>query len=1057
MKKVMCIKCGQKRGRRECIKFGGFICGDCCSTTQLNYTCPKSCSSFGKLNSKDYSDKINALLEIGTGMKESNPHEAIKIFDRVIKLDEDNCQGYIEKGTAYENLGQFDESAQCFEKAYSINGSGNTYLDIVSANMKAGRYKKALEMLEGLNNKPDSPQAYYLFGECSYMLGRFEDAVENMKKLLNYSGVSNIQRDKAYITLARSYLMTKNTDLSVQASLSIGEGHDNEKNDVLENAYFAGGRMYELLKLIDSIKTPGGLEKYMLLQCCLVLEKDRHGNTVDIIDDILNHGYYNNNSYREAWLIALKIKLLFKEFNMKQAYEVFTENQDEILKYTPDISDCAEACCLIAFFTYSIDREKALSLYSDSTGSKVSEFLIDELYNAFNTMDISPYITARSIEKSIELMKDGRRESFNRTAVAADLLFENGEYSQAEVFYRRLFDESKPDAVTMYRIAVCLINQAKFDEAGKMLARIISQTRFIPGVNPAMVRCSLETGTDWMEYYKAVEFEKLDFNTIYELAGQLQEKGHFDKAGYLYSIIVEKFNGMDVYSRKMVYHNMAFIYRNLHEYKRAIELAEQIPAEYRGPNLLVDLGCLYSDAGDIQKSLKIFQGIDKGYHEELINMNTGILQMKLGNFDEALKCFYNSVNVIKDNLKSKDLMYFSECRDCLEKVYRSISLCCVLQGNFEDALLNCERALNINGDAKTLEIISFVQGKILHPEIDNGGMKKDAANLLDSCAAVSESFTDELRDTLDNLLIKVYGTSDRTEMAEEKENTCIGDFIENEMKVYSRNRESIERSEGTFQRYIDNLMNSFEKRVIKVLDDKFPSPPGTAAPFSDVRQYCNELVEFSNMLFDKLQYSGMPGYIYVSLIPVYKAVKILSRSVIRPYYKKNIDKLPVPLSPEEFSQIGIYCHKSYDDTFYRIDFPFDISCSKYLFEINCHPGLRDNYFNFKRHYMPWSKLLWMVSGIKKKWDIIDDVRACGLLLLFYCGYKNYLNIESEMTREDIINLSGDLIQLNNERDFNIRSMLKDDYEFECNNQAEKIRDIALRCMQGILKIKKTEE
>lgn len=1056
MKKVMCIKCGQKRGRRKCIKFGGLICGDCCSTTQLNYTCPENCESFGKLNSRDYNDKINALLEIGTGMKESNPDEAIRIFDRVLKLDGDNCQGYVEKGDAYENLGQFEESARCFERAYSINGDSNVYLNMVSVSMKAGQYKKALDMLDSLKDKPECSQTYYLLGECSYMNGQFENAIENMKKVLNFSKISDELKDRVYITLARSYLMIKDADHSIESSLLIGKGHENEKNDVLENAYFAGGRMYELLKLIDSIKTPGGLEKYMLLQCSLVLKKDDHGNMVKIIDDILGCGFYRNNSYREAWLLALKIKLLFKEFKMKQAYEVFTENQEKILKHVSDISDCAEACCLVAFFIYSIDRGRALSIYSESTGIKVSEFLMDELYNAFTTMDLSPYIVAMSIQKSIELMKDGRRESFSRTAVAADLLLESRDYFQAGVLYNRLFDEKKPDPVTMYRLAVCLINQAKFDQAQKVLEKITSQNQFIPGVNPAMVRCAIETGTEWMEYYKAMELEKLDFNTIYELAGHLKEKGYFDKAGYLYSFITEKFNGMDIYSRKMVYHNMVSVYRNLHNYKKAIELLKQIPAEYNGPDIMVDLGCLYSDEGETQKSLEIFDGFKKGYHEELIYMNTGILQMKLGNLDEALRSFKKSVDAVKNNYKNKGPFLLSECRACLKKVYRNSSLCNLQQGKMDDALINCERAFNVDSDAKTGEIISFVQGIILHPENDKDKIQKCAAALADSCSAISEDFPEDIRGTLDNLLTKVYGAKEQVQKAEKAENTCIGDFIDNEIKVYSKGRESIERSEGIFQRYVDNLMNSFEKRVIRVMDDKFPKPLETSAHFSDVKEYCKRYVDFSNMLFDKLQYSDMPGYTYVSLIPVYKAVKILSRSIICPYYKKCIDKLPVPESPEEFSRIGIYCRKSYDDTLYRIDFPFDISCSKYLFEINCHPGLRDKYFNYRRHYMPWDKLLWMISGIKKKWDVVDDARACGLLLLFYSGYKNYLNIEGELSREEIINLSGDLIQLNNERDYNIRSMLKGDFEFECNDQVENVMDLARRCINGLLKIKQIE-
>lgn len=1054
MKKEMCIKCGQKRGRRYCLKFGGFICGDCCSTTQLNYTCPKSCSGFGKINIKDYNDKINALLEIGTGKKDSNPNEAIKIFDRVLALDGSNYRGYVEKGAAYEKLGQFDKSIECLEKAYSMNEEINIYLDMVSDHMKAGRYKKALEMVKGLKDRPENPRIYYLSGQCLYMLGQFEDAAENMKKAIGSSKISKEDMDMAYITLARSYLMLKDNDLSIKSAMSIGKGHDAEKNEVLESAYFAGGKMYELIKLIDSIETVGGLEKYMLLQCCLVLNKNNHGNIIKIIDDILSGGFYKNNSYREAWLISLKIKLLFKECNMKQAYEVFMENEEKILKYLPDISDCSEACSLIAFFVYSIDRGKALSLYNISSGFNVSGFLMDELYNAFTTMDISPYIIARCIQRSFELMKGGKSETFNRTSIAADLLFEAGDYSRAAVFYSRLFDKDKPNPLVMYRISVCLMHQAKYEDAEEILKKIISRTHFIPGVNPALIKCALETGKDWMEYYKTMEIEKLDFSSIYELAGSLSDAGHFDKAGYLYSFILVKFKDMDIYSRKMVYHNMVSVYRNLHEYKKALEILGQIPPEYQGQDVMVDFGCLYCDTGDMQRSLDIFENIPKGYHEEIIDYNTGILQMKLGNINEALKCFQKSVEDIKDMLKDKGPMHFSEYRDILCRVYRNSSLCYMQQGNIEYALLNCERALDAKGDARTGEIISFVQGAILHPE--KASIKEDSASLMDDCAAVNESFVEDIKATLKSLLIKVYGDNDNVQTYEDPESKCIGDFIDNEIKIYQKNRASIERSESTFQRHIDNIMNIFEKKVIRVIDDKFPAPLENNASPSEVHEYCRHLVNFGKNLFNKLQYSNMPGYVYISLIPFYKAVKILSVNIISPYYKKNMDKLPLPENNEGFKQIGIYYHKSYDDIFYRIDFSYDVSCSKYLFEINCSPGLRDKYFNFKRHYMPWDKLHWMISGIKKKWDVVDDARACGLMLLFYSGYKDYLGIESSLEREDIIKLSGDLIQLDNERNFNIRSVLNGDYELDCNVQAENIRDLALRCIHGLLKINDIE-
>jgi hypothetical protein len=217
---------------------------------------------------------------------------------------------------------------------------------------------------------------------------------------------------------------------------------------------------------------------------------------------------------------------------------------------------------------------------------------------------------------------------------------------------------------------------------------------------------------------------------------------------------------------------------------------------------------------------------------------------------------------------------------------------------------------------------------------------------------------------------------------------------------------------------------------------------------------CQKLIELGDSLFENFEYTCPEEYVYASLIPYYRAVKLLSTSRVFPYYERSLEKLPIPEDMDGFRKIGIYSYKAGGKMCYRIDFSFDISCSQYLFEINCSPGLRSRYINGAKHYMPWDKLLWMISGIKKKWNVIDDAKSAGLLLLFYGAYRNHMGLEGDFRAEnDIIMLSGNLLHMSNERDYYIRNMLQGNFEFNYINRAREVRELALRCIDGLLKIR----
>lgn len=844
--------------------------------------------------------------------------------------------------------------------------------------------------------------------------------------------------------------------MAIEFNESIDNTSMDEKNRLIEDSYFDSGRLYELLKFIDSLEQIKNGEKYMLLKCSLVLKKNTYRSVITIIDDLLKNYSGNEKLYEEAGLLSLKIKVLCREMRMKEAYEIFNEHQDKIVAHLGSMNYCCDACYLIAFFLYNVDRDKSISVYKTATGIEVDDFMIGELYNPFSTMNIPPYVKARSIQKSIELMKKGKSDSFSRNMIAADILYELGEYTEAYDIYIKLLNNEKPDTVVMNKMAVCVMKQNKFDEAYKLFLKIISLTKFIPGAYSCIVRCCLELRYDWADYYKFIEIEKLSFSEIYELAGSLMSAEYNDKAGYLYSFMMEKYKNMDIYSKKMICHNLAWVYKNLKDYEKGIEIVKSIPEKYLSEDLLIDLGCLYHDNGQLDMSQEIFTEVLKNSNNPTVNFNMGIINMRSKRYDNALFYFNSSKQRITSEIRERKPSNTKEYSSMLSKLYKNMSLCLINLGKMGEAMSAIDMAGRINIDGKVLEITFIIQQQFLRMSKGTKEEVPEMEYLMDSCGSVKESFAEDIRRLLDNVLNKIYGEKrDNKFLLHFEYEESIAAFLKNERRIYTKFKDSTERSEGTFQRYIDNLIDSFEKKVIIDGMKEVAVSLDDTVQDKSIIEYSKRLVNIGDRLFENLEYSGHDEYMYASLVPYYKSIKILCRHLIYPYYRKNIDTLPAPMNTDEYKKIGVFSYKTGNEIFYRVDFPFNISCSEYLFEINCNPGLRNRYMDPEKHYMPWDKLLWIISGIKKKWDVLDDAKSAGLLLLFYGGFKNYLGIgENFKDRDEIIKLSGDLIHISNERDFCLRNMLKGEYEFDYINRIREVRDIALRCISGLLNIEK---
>jgi tetratricopeptide (TPR) repeat protein len=548
--------------------------------------------------------------------------------------------------------------------------------------------------------------------------------------------------------------------------------------------------------------------------------------------------------------------------------------------------------------------------------------------------------------------------------------------------YERAGTEN-PDHNVLYRMAVCLMKQNKFKDALGLLDSTILSSSPMPAVCSAYIRCCLETGHEWAEHYKALDLDGLSFSELYELAGSFASKEHYDKAGCLYSFMDEKFKDMDVYSRRMVYHNLACVYRSLGSCKGAVDMLDKIPQEYLGSELYMDLGCLYYDIGNLNKSREMFSKASGEDRSGIVDFNLGLIKMKENRLDDALDYFSKSILTIIENIRSMKPLSRNEYGPVLMKLYLSCSLCQTGLGDIDSALLSIDRAGQIERSDKVQEILSNIQREYLRGNGNSIFDIKEMNHFMESCITVRTGFTDGIRRLLDGLIGKIYGEHKKRSRVDTQLTGIITGFIRNEKRIYDKYADSIERTEGTFQRYVDNLLLSFERRMAPEQEEVGEGYSSKDKCITDPVLECQKLIELGDSLFENFEYTCPEEYVYASLIPYYRAVKLLSTSRVFPYYERSLEKLPIPEDMDGFRKIGIYSYKAGGKMCYRIDFSFDISCSQYLFEINCSPGLRSRYINGAKHYMPWDKLLWMISGIKKKWNVIDDAKSAGLLLLFY--------------------------------------------------------------------------
>jgi tetratricopeptide (TPR) repeat protein len=135
------------------------------------------------LTAVDWFNKAHSLWD---GEKHTDPKMAIEYLSDAIKLQQDYADAYINRGNAYDNLGQYQRAIEDFNEAirlkpdaalaYSNRGNAYNYL---------GQYQRGIEDCnKAIRLKPDLAYAYINRGNAYNYLGQYQRAIEDCNEAI---------------------------------------------------------------------------------------------------------------------------------------------------------------------------------------------------------------------------------------------------------------------------------------------------------------------------------------------------------------------------------------------------------------------------------------------------------------------------------------------------------------------------------------------------------------------------------------------------------------------------------------------------------------------------------------------------------------------------------------------------------------------------------------------------------------------------------------------------------------------------------------------------------
>ena len=125
--------------------------------------------------------------------------EAVKYYQKAIKLESDFLEAFINLGVAYYQIGKYSKAIDAYEKAIILDPqSSSIYNKLGSAYIIHGRFSKALDSFKKATElEPENPVSHYNLGIAYYLIGEREAAFKEYAVLKEL----DLERAKSLLSL----------------------------------------------------------------------------------------------------------------------------------------------------------------------------------------------------------------------------------------------------------------------------------------------------------------------------------------------------------------------------------------------------------------------------------------------------------------------------------------------------------------------------------------------------------------------------------------------------------------------------------------------------------------------------------------------------------------------------------------------------------------------------------------------------------------------------------------------------------------------------------------
>jgi len=240
--------------------------------------------------------EIDELLrEAGFYSSRSCYEEALKLYEKVLTLDHNNCDGWVCKGYNLAILGKYKDVLTCFDTALKCNPDDTEYNNISSI--------------------------YFLKGEYYRSLNKFDEAIECYKKSLIHPASSDSSHFSCNMKLSEAYVAKGDCNNALQCCDDIPEP-ENNKGDLLAIQGFIYSEMGEFDKskeyFCKAISTSGYMSYYVIYYKGKALyNQGKYKEAMEIYDRIIEE----DEEYIDAWYY--KGEILYKENKYEEARNCF--------------------------------------------------------------------------------------------------------------------------------------------------------------------------------------------------------------------------------------------------------------------------------------------------------------------------------------------------------------------------------------------------------------------------------------------------------------------------------------------------------------------------------------------------------------------------------------------------------------------------------------------------------------------------------------------------------------------------------------------------------------